>query len=542
MANIYRPPCDVALIAARPADRPCAASERIWVLAATILGSSMAFIDGTVVNVALPAIQSELGAGVAGAQWVMEAYSLLLAALILVGGSLGDRFGRRRLFTAGIIIFAAASAACGLSATLAQLIASRAGQGIGGALMTPESLAIISASFDGEERGRAIGLWSGFTSLASAAGPVLGGWLIGVGSWRYAFFLNVPIAVLTLLLTLLLTLRVPESRDPNAPKHLDLLGAGLATLGLAGIVYGFVTASSSGFARADVILGLALGTALLAGFVAAEERVAQPMLPLELFTSRTFMGANVFTLLLYAGLGGALFFLPFDLIQVHGYSPQAAGAALLPLVLLMFALSGWAGGLVARYGARLLLVGGSLVVAAAYALYALPGAGGSYWGTFFAPALVLGFGMALSVAPLSTTVMNAVEPGHAGLASGVNNAVSRTSGVIALAVLGVVMATAFRSGLEQRLAPLQLPAQASQAVLDQSSKLAGIEIPRGLPPATENALRAAVDDAFVGGFQLAMLVAAGLALAAAACASLTIGRERRPSTPAPVNTAGGSIT
>jgi MFS family permease len=374
--------------------------------------------------------------------------------------------------------------------------------------------------------------------LASAAGPVLGGWLISAGSWRYAFFLNVPIAVLTLLLTL----RVPESRDPNAPKHLDLLGAGLATLGLAGVVYGFVTASSSGFARADVIVGLALGTALLAGFVAAEERVPQPMMPLQLFTSRTFTGANLFTLLLYAGLGGALFFLPFDLIQVHGYSPQAAGAALLPFVLLMFALSGWAGGLVARYGARLLLVGGSIVVAAAYVLYALPGAGGSYWGTFFAPALVLGFGMALSVAPLSTTVMNAVEPGHAGLASGVNNAVSRTSGVIALAVLGVVMAVAFHGGLEQRLAPLQLPAQTSQAVLDQSSKLAAIEVPRGLPPATETALRAAVDDAFVGGFRLAMLVAAGLALAAALCAALTIGLERAPSTAAPVNTAGGSIT
>ncbi|HLQ31437.1 MAG TPA: MFS transporter [Chloroflexota bacterium] len=522
MANIYSPPCDVAVIQAGKAHAACADAVRPWVLGATILGSSMVFIDGTVVNVALPVIQSELGASVAGTQWVMEAYSLFLAALILMGGSMGDLFGRRRMFVVGIVIFTAASAGCGLSRTLAQMIIARAVQGIGGALMAPESLAIISASFQGEERGRAIGTWSGFTSLASAAGPVLGGWLIAAGSWRYAFFLNVPIAAITLLLTA----RVPESQDRDAPKRLDLLGAALATLGLGSLVYGLVTASSAGFGHVDVIASLAAGPLLLAAFVLAEARVPQPMMPLRLFRSAAFSGANIFTLLLYAGLGGALFFLPFNLIQVHGYSPQGAGAALLPLVLLIFLLSRWSGGLVARYGARLPLMVGPIAAAAGYALFALPGTGGSYWTTFFPAVLVLGLGMAISVAPLSTTVMNAVDPAHAGLASGINNAVSRTSGLVALAVFGVFVVLAFDSRLEQRIDALQLPAQVQSAVVEQRGKLAAVEIPGGLDAATTGAIRAAIDSSFVSGFRVAMVAAAGLALGASGCAALTMKRDQ----------------
>ncbi|HLY66540.1 MAG TPA: MFS transporter, partial [Chloroflexota bacterium] len=435
---------------------------------------------------------------------------------------LGDLFGRRRMFVTGIVIFALASVACGLSQSLAQLIASRAVQGMGGALMTPESLAIISASFAGAERGRAIGTWSGFTSLASAAGPVIGGWLISAGSWRYAFFVNIPVA----LITLVLTRHIPESRDPEASGHLDWLGAGLATAGLGGVVYGFVTASTAGFARLDVVLSLLAGALALAAFVLAESRVAHPMMPLRLFKSRTFAGANLFTLLLYAALGGALFFLPFNLIQVHGYSPQAAGAALLPFVLLMFLLSRWSGGLVGRYGARLPLIVGPLVVALGYGLFALPGAGGSYWTTFFPAVVVLGLGMATSVAPLSTTVMDAVDSSHASTASGINNAVARTAGVLSLAVLGVVVVLAFGHTLDSRLDGLQLPAQVRQSVLDERGKLAAAEVPAGAAPAAAAQIRVAIQDSFVSGFRVAMAIAAGLAVSAGACAAVSIQAKR----------------
>lgn len=485
----------------------------------------MVFIDGTVANVALPVLQNELGATVAGAQWVMEAYNLFLASLVLVGGSLGDRFGRRRMFVVGIVVFTAASAACGLSQSLAQLIAARSVQGIGGAMLTPESLAIISASFQGENRGRAIGTWSGFTALSSAAGPVIGGWLISAGSWRYAFFLNVPVAAITLLLAA----GVPESRDEKAEGPLDWLGAGLATLGLGGVVYGFVTASVAGFGQVQVIGSLLAGIVFLGAFVAVEGWLPNAMMPLRLFRSRTFAGANLFTLLLYAGLSGALFFVPFDLIQVHGYSPQGAGAAILPFVLLMFLLSRWSGGLVERYGARWPLTFGPLLAAAGFCLLALPGTGGSYWATFFPAVLVLGLGMAISVAPLSTTVMGAVEQSHAGLASGINNAVSRAAGVLALAVVGVLFVLAFNSSLGIGLAKLPVAPQTRTAVLDQRSKLAAIELPSGLDPGTASQLRSTIDDSFVGGFRVAMLIAAGLAVAAAGCALVTI--ESKPTSP-----------
>jgi EmrB/QacA subfamily drug resistance transporter len=522
MSQIAKPPCDEAVIASGAAISPCSPSAGKVVLAATILGSAMAFIDGTVVNIAIPVLQRELGASVSGAQWVMEAYSLVLAALILVGGSLGDRYGRRRVFVTGVALFTVASVVCGLAPNLLALIVARTVQGIGAALLTPQSLALISASFEGEERGRAIGTWSGFTSLTAAAGPVIGGGLIALGSWRYAFFLNVPIAVATLWLTRY----VPESRDVGAARTpLDWLGAVLATIGLGGLVYGFVTASSAGFAQPDVLGALAGGGLTLAAFILAERRSRAPMMPLHLFATPAFAGANLFTFLLYAGLGGALFFFPFDLIQVQGYSPAAAGAALLPFIALMFLLSRWSGGLVGRYGARLPLTAGPLIVAAGFALFALPGVGGSYPSTFLPAVIVLGLGMAISVAPLTTTVMNAVEAGHAGLASGVNNAVARTAGVLAVGVLGVTVSLVFSASLERRLANLQLPPQARQAILDQRTKLAAAEAPSGLDPGATSAIDAAVAGSFVSGFRTVMLVASGLAVAASATAALTLGRD-----------------
>ena len=492
-------------------------------LAATILGSSMAFIDGTVVNVALPALQADLNATVVDVQWVVEAYALFLAALMLVGGSLGDHFGRRRIFAIGVGMFAVASIGCGLGGDVRQLIIARAVQGIGGALLVPGSLAIISASFDEEQRGQAIGTWSGFTGITTALGPVLGGWLIENASWRWVFFINVPLALIVLAI---LFRRVRESRDPEAARGLDWWGALLAVVGLGGVVFGLIESANAGLAHPLVVSGLGIGAVGIVGFVVREARAREPMMPLNLFRSRTFSGANILTLLLYSAIGGAMFFLPFNLIQVQGYSATAAGAAILPVIIIMFALSRWSGGLVRRYGSRRPLMIGPVIAAAGFALFSLPGIGGSYWTTFFPAAVVLGFGMAISVAPLTTTVMNAVEGHHAGLASGINNAVARTAALLAIAAMSIVVLSAFNRGLDSRLAGIQIPVDTRHALDEQRIKLAGAEAPAGAGPDVRAALERAVDESFVDSFRLVMLISAGLALAGAVSAWLMIEGKR----------------
>ena len=496
----------------------------IWVLAATVCGSAMAFIDGTVVNVALPVLQRDLHATVVDAQWVIEAYTLFLAALILVGGSLGDIFGRKLVFGIGIIVFTLASVACGLAPTAGILIGARAVQGIGGALLTPGSLAIISAYFDDKERGRAIGTWSGASSIVTAIGPALGGFLVQAASWRWVFFINVPLAIIVLFI---LFTRVPESRSPGA-RGLDYPGAVLATVALGALVYGLIESSNVGLGSPTVLVSIAAGIIALALFLVVEARSHQPMMPLHLFRSPTFSGANALTLFLYGALSAALFFVPFNLIQVQGYSPAAAGAAVLPFSLLLFALSRWAGGLVPRYGSKLPLVVGPLIAAVGLALFALPGIGGSYWTTFFPAVLVLGLGMSIAVAPLTTTVMGAVPVSHAGIASGINNAVARAAGLLAIAVMGIVMLAAFGSSLDSRSASLNLPAQASSALQEQRNKLASIEIPPGLPAGEQAALKASIDQSFVDGFRLVSLLSAGLAALSAVCSLLFIeGKPRK---------------
>ena len=508
-------PCDEAVIKSKAAAAPCPKASGPWILAATILGSSMAFIDGTVVNVALPALQKNLNATVVDVQWVVEAYALFLAALLLAGGSLGDHFGRKRIYTIGVSLFALASIWCGLAPNINQLIMARAAQGVGGALLVPGSLALISASFDEDNRGKAIGTWSGFTAITAAIGPVMGGWLIEHVSWRAVFFINAPIALIVLALVFL---HVPESRDEDS-KGLDWLGATLATIALGGIVYGLIESSRLGFTNPVIVAALMGGVVTAIAFVFVEARLGKagnPMLPLKLFKSTNFSGANLLTLFLYTALSGALFFLPLNLIQVQGYTATAAGAALLPFVVIMFLLSRWSGGLLKRYGAKLPLIVGPIVAAIGFALFTLPGAGGSsYWTTFFPAVVVLGLGMAVSVAPLTTTVMNAVPASRAGVASGINNAVSRTAGLLAIAVLGIVMLHTFNSELDRRSQTLAVATEVKQALDQQRNRLAAATVPINVEPALAATLKQAINESFIAGYRRVAIVSGALALLSA---------------------------
>jgi EmrB/QacA subfamily drug resistance transporter len=519
MANIFTQPCDEGAIRSKPATARCSRTAEPWILAATILGSSMAFIDGTVVNVALPALQSSLNATVRDVLWVVESYALCLAALMLVGGSMGDRFGRRRIFCAGAALFALASVWCGLAPGVGQLIIARAAQGVGGAMLIPGSLAIISASFPEERRGVAIGTWSGFTAITAAIGPVIGGWLIENISWRAVFFINVPLCLAVLGISYW---RVPESRDDRGAKRLDWLGAALATIGLGGVVFGLIESSRLGFSHLLVLVALAGGAISLSLFILVEARSENPMLPLTLFRSRNFSGANLLTLFLYTALSGGLFFLPLNLIQVQGYSATKAGAALLPFILIMFILSRWSGGLVKRYGSKLPLVIGPLVAAIGFAMFTLPGFGGSYWTTFFPAVVVLGFGMTMSVAPLTTTVMSAVSGNRAGVASGVNNAVSRTAGLLGVAILGIVILDAYSSELDRRLSQLSVPDKARASIDEQRGRLAATELPADTSDQARVELEKAISESFVYGFRVVMTIAAALALASALSAFMMI--------------------
>jgi len=467
----------------------------------------MTFIDSTVVNVALPALQADLQATITDVQWVIEAYALFLGALILVGGSLGDQFGRRRLFLFGTLFFTGASVLCGLAVSPRTLILGRALQGFGAAFLVPGSLAIISATFNDAERGRAIGTWSGFSAITTAIGPVTGGWLIEHVSWRAVFFINVPLAALVLALTWRYT---EESRDPSRTARLDWLGAALGVIGLGGIVYGLLEWPARGAGDPVVIATLTLGAGALAALVVVEQRAANPMLPLKLFRSRAFALANLLTLFLYAALSLVMFLVPINMIQVQGYTPTQAGAALLPFALIMFTLSRWSGGLVARTGARIPLTFGPLVCVAGLALYARPGIGGSYCTTFFPAVVVLGVGMAITVAPLTTTVMGAVDASHSGVASGINNAVSRVAGLLAIAVFGVLLARTFEVQVRDRLRQVQSD-QLRQAVIRELPKMAGAEVPKTTRPI--------VDEAFVAAFRRVMIAASVLALASAVCGS-----------------------
>jgi len=404
------------------------------VLAATVLGSGMAFLDGTVVNVALPAIGRDLDAGLSGLQWILDAYLLTLGALLLLGGALGDRYGRRRLFEVGLVAFSAASALCGLAPNLGLLIVARAVQGIGGALLVPGSLALLSASFAPDDRGRAVGAWSGLAGAFSALGPFVGGWLVDAASWRWVFLINLPVAAITVWVV---RAHVPESRGATEGGRLDLAGAAVVTVGLGGVVFALIEGTAVG-ASPLVVAATVVGVAALAVFPVVERAKPEPLVPLELFRSRQFSGANATTFAVYGAFAGALFLFVVQLQEGMGYSALEAGAAMLPVTVLLLVLSARAGRLGQRLGPRLPMTVGPLVAGAGLLLLSGVGPGSSYLPTVLPAVVVFGVGLALTVAPLTTAVMAAVEERHLGVGSGVNNAVARVAGLLSVALLPLV--------------------------------------------------------------------------------------------------------
>ncbi|MHB8468313.1 MAG: DHA2 family efflux MFS transporter permease subunit [Gaiellaceae bacterium] len=408
-----------------------------WILAATVLGSSLAFIDMTVVNVALPSIQRDLGGGLAAQQWVVDAYLLTLGSLILLGGSLGDIFGETKMFTLGVALFGIASALCAAAPTSTALIVFRAIQGVAGALLTPASLAVITSSFSGAERGAAIGSWTAWSGISTVVGPLLGGWLIGLWSWRVIFLLNVPLS----LCTLALARRHLPRRAPRATRvRVDFAGAALCASGLGLLAFGFIEQPRLGWGNAAVPGGIAAGAALVVAFAVYESRTAVPMLPLRLFKRRNFSVANVETFAVYGGLSAWGFFLALFLQQVDGYSPFHAGLALLPVTVVLFLLSRQTGRLSMRFGPRFFMAAGPLLAAASVLATARLSAGFDYWTELLPPLLGFAVGLALTVAPLTTTVLSVAGAGDAGIASGINNAVARVAGLMAIAVLGIAAA------------------------------------------------------------------------------------------------------
>ena len=516
-------PCDAGVISCTRGAAPCHPSSQPWVIAAASLGSGMAFLDSTVMNVALPAVQMNLDLSAREVQWVFGAFAVVLAALLLLGGTLGDHYGRRRIFVLGASIFALASVWCALAPGAGQLIAARAVQGAGGALLVPASLAIVGASFEGRARTKAIGLWGALSGLAMAVGPVLGGWLVEDVSWRAAFLISPAMALVAIPITLR---HVPESRDPEA-RRLDLIGAALATIGLGGLVYGLIESAASGFGAPVALAALLLGAFALSTFVFVERREDDPMVPPALFRSKNFDGANLVTLLFYMSLTGSLYFVPFLMMQVHGYSAFVAGSVFLPFVAMALLLGRLSGYILAHFGVKMPLVAASLAVALGFVLFAVPGVEqGSYWSSFFPAMVVQGFGMALAITPLTAVALASVEGEHSGLASGVNNAAARVAAPLAVAVLGIFIYGAFSANLEERLDGMNLRGEVRSEIEAEQDELGAAEVPEGVEAATAAHIERAIDKSFVAGFRTVMVVCVGIALASALAAALLI-EDRR---------------
>ena len=512
--------CDEHAIRTQPvaADPPCV--RKRLALASTIVGSSMAFIDGSVVNVALPSIQNELGASVAAIQWVVNAYLLFLSSLVLIGGSMGDRLGRRNVFIAGIGLFTIASIACGLAPNSGTLIAARALQGMGAALLIPNSLAIIGAVFNEKERGPAIGTWAGVAAIMTAVGPVAGGWLVDVLSWRAIFFINVPLACITIALAIM---SIPNSYKSDTRQALDWPGALAAVTGLAMLTYGLTIASSRGLGSPVVLALIVSGVFALIAFVAIEIKSQNPMMPLDVFRSRDFVGANIITLLLYFGLSGVFFFLPFTLIRAHHFAAAEAGAALLPVPVVVGLLSRLTGALTNRVGPRAMLTTGPFVTGVGFVLLGLLTAHGGYWSTLFPALMAVGLGLTITVAPLTTTVMTSTTRDRIGVASGINNAVSRVAGLLAVAVLGIVFVGAHNAALSARLDQLNVPSdayrRAGQLLEPEGNAMSAVG---AAPIAPQPLIVRAQADALDAALRAVALTCAACAFAGAIAAAITI--------------------
>jgi EmrB/QacA subfamily drug resistance transporter len=484
---------------------PCAQPDRKWILIAVILGSSLAFMDGTVVNVALPTLQSTFHATAAGIQWVAQSYALFAAALLLLGGAIGDQYGRRHTFLLGVGLFALASAGCAASQSLGQLISARAIQGMGAALLVPQGLSILSVSYPEQDRARAIGTWSAWTSVFGALGPVAGGWLMQAWSWRLIFLLNLPLV----LLILLLAPRIPESRamGDGPAQPLDRRGATLATLSFAAIIYALSFAPQLGWRDPMVVVPLVAGVVLFALFLGSQNR-QNAMMPLALFRIPRFLAPNLLTFLLYGGLGGSLYVIPFYMIQVRHYAPAAAGAVFVPLIVILFVFSARVGSLVPRVGERLLMCSGAALAGAGFASFAWLTPLHGYALSILPPVLLLGCGLTLAVSPLTNAVMSSVPPTQTGIASAVNNAISRLASLLAVSVLALVLAHGFVSTLKTQLAHSTLPNQTQKEMWSNRARLHDIPLSPGLTPAQQKEAARMLDQSFLAGFRSVMLVCA----------------------------------
>jgi EmrB/QacA subfamily drug resistance transporter len=496
-----------------------------WIMAAIILASAMAFIDSTALNVALPSIQNAFHAEATDLFWLLNSYLLILAALVMPGGSLGDKLGRKKMFMIGIVIFMLASAACGMAPDINYLIVFRAIQGIGGALMIPGSLSILTTSFKTSERGKAIGTWSAVTTIVTVGGPILGGALADAGWWRVIFFINIPIGVVSLFI---LWKKVPESKDNASAKQLDYAGAFSITTALALLTFGFLRIPEAGMYATEVLTSLLLGTAAFVLFIILEYKVKAPMMPLQLFANRTFSGTNLLTFFLYGGLFSGILFLTLNMVQIQGYSQLQAGLTLLPFTILLIVVSRWSGSLVDRFGPRWFLIGGPLVVAVGLLMLSFVNetkGPSSYFTSYFPGICVFGLGMSFTVTPLTTTVMGALANHYSGTASGINNALTRISNVFANAILGAVAIVVYDAYLSQSIDSISLSEKQKTEVLAQAKNLGDAHVPTNISKRDHATIATAYRKSFLHTYSLVMRISGALSLTAAAMAFLFINND-----------------
>jgi EmrB/QacA subfamily drug resistance transporter len=487
------------------------------ILTSTILASGMAFLDGSVVNIAIPTIQEKLNATITGIQWVVNGYMLMLCALILISGALGDRFGRKRVFTSGIVVFILASFLCSIAQTITQLEIFRILQGIGGAMMVPGSLSIINIAFEENVRGRAIGFWSGFAGGVAALGPLVGGWLVQYLGWQSIFYINIPLGLLAIFIAIKY---IPESRNHDATK-IDFVGTILLFVALLGMSYGLISVPDLGWSNPAILLSLMIGVVSFISFIFAERKIKDPLVPFQIFKSSLVVGANLATLFLYFALSGVIFFLVLNFQQIQHYSPIFAGLGMLPTVLLITFLSGTGGTLADKFGPRIPMIVGPLIVAIGMASLIFPGKNANYFLQFLPGLILFGVGMAIVIAPLTKSALS-VEEKYSGAASGINNAVARVAGLLAVALLGVIVVSQFRTQLSDKMISTPLTQNEKQQIMVQENKLGGIQIPSEFTSQSRNMAQEAIDDSFIYGFKWAMGINAFLALLSAITAFFTI--------------------